>query len=353
VKPLIILAPYPKQELLLDGWFRRIAQIEKCLLGLPRIYIRIDKNHLGNAIYYRKLSTEIIEISWNPDNSAQTHEVAKLINPSKVLYCHTTHYAEYIHKLEFDGKIILDMHGAAPEEELLNGNLQTSNILSKVESEIVNSCDLLIVVSNAMSNHLRNKNLSPRKTYKVSISAAFFPQNRNAVLGRLREIDYIYAGGVQPWQNLDMVINFLDHNIEYSAVIATNSPGNRIFKSLRKSIKIGSFEGAELSQLYLRSHLGFALRDDSLVNQVASPTKILEYICHGVIPVLKNSKIGDLENMGIRYIDFEKMRNKVTFDLNSFTEMREHNFNLAIIHHSTLITEMMELRKLIWEWMKC
>ena len=350
MKPLVILAPYPKKQFLIDGWFRRIHQIETSFIGIPRLYIRIDKNHLGSSIYFKRLSAEVDEVSWNPENESQTNEIVRLVGQSKLLYCHTTHYAEHVRKLNFPGKMALDMHGAAPEEELLNGDPKYAKLLEVVESEVVGNCDLLIVVSNAMHTHLRNKGHIAKRVLKVAISSAFFPKSELSLLKADRNLDFIYAGGIQSWQKIDEVIDFLNLHLECSGLIATNMPSHRVFRTLRKSIKVQSLNGEELSQIYLRSLFGFALRDDSPVNRVASPTKLLEYISHGIVPILSTSNIGDLGDLGISFIEFESLKQGLNLDAGEITEMRKHNLNLAKSHHQALIEEMIELRKIVWEW---
>ena len=65
----------------------------------------------------------------------------------------------------------------------------------------------------------------------------------------------------------------------------------------------------KVREVYAKSHFGFVLRDDVTVNNVACPTKLIEYICFGVLPVMKTTQIGDFVPYGMEYIsveDFEK-----------------------------------------------
>jgi len=55
-------------------------------------------------------------------------------------------------------------------------------------------------------------------------------------------------------------------------------------------------------------HFGILLRDDIAVNNVACPTKLIEYLSCGVLPVLKTSHIGDFERYGMNYIPLEDFR---------------------------------------------
>ena len=53
---------------------------------------------------------------------------------------------------------------------------------------------------------------------------------------------------------------------------------------------------------YQESHYGFILREDIVVNHVACPTKLIEYLAMGVIPIVDCEKIGDFSEMGMRYV---------------------------------------------------
>lgn len=39
-----------------------------------------------------------------------------------------------------------------------------------------------------------------------------------------------------------------------------------------------------------------------IVNKVACPTKLIEYLEHGIIPIVLQPEIGDFNKMGYRYI---------------------------------------------------
>jgi hypothetical protein len=53
---------------------------------------------------------------------------------------------------------------------------------------------------------------------------------------------------------------------------------------------------------YRDMHLGFALRDPDLVNRVACPTKLSEYMHFGIVPVVTQPAIGDMARLGYRYV---------------------------------------------------
>ena len=53
----------------------------------------------------------------------------------------------------------------------------------------------------------------------------------------------------------------------------------------------------EMKEVYRHAQYGFVLRDDIVVNNVACPTKIIDYIKYDIIPIVKSPHIGDFEGM--------------------------------------------------------
>jgi hypothetical protein len=53
---------------------------------------------------------------------------------------------------------------------------------------------------------------------------------------------------------------------------------------------------------YRTCHYGMILRDDIVVNNVACPTKLVEYLQYGIVPVCKSEKIGDFAELGMHYV---------------------------------------------------
>jgi hypothetical protein len=54
--------------------------------------------------------------------------------------------------------------------------------------------------------------------------------------------------------------------------------------------------------VYSECHYGLILRQDDPVNHVACPTKLIEYLAYGVVPVVDSPRIGDFLELGMRYV---------------------------------------------------
>ncbi len=77
---------------------------------------------------------------------------------------------------------------------------------------------------------------------------------------------------------------------------------------------------AKLSQF----EFGLILREDSIVNQVSSPTKMAEYLSHGVIPIVDSPAIGDYPTFGYQFVRLDDDM-PVPAEV---SQMRETNFGV-------------------------
>ena len=70
------------------------------------------------------------------------------------------------------------------------------------------------------------------------------------------------------------------------------------------------------------------LRDSSPVNYVACPTKIIEYLKYGIIPILKSTEIGDFVDLGMEYITYTDLMKGLTISHKKRNMMQEKNYEI-------------------------
>ena len=76
-----------------------------------------------------------------------------------------------------------------------------------------------------------------------------------------------------------------------------------------KDVEIVSLPNNILMNELVGADYGFLLRDKSIINEVSCPTKLVEYLSCGVVPILDSAAIGDFLEMGMNYVrlsDFRK-----------------------------------------------
>ena len=144
----------------------------------------------------------------------------------------------------------------------------------------------------------------------------------------------VYAGGIQVWQKIPEMIAAISNTVDaYQFRLFTTQPEE--MRSLlyakgvdHTNIEISRKTHAEIIEIYKDCHFGFLLRDDHVVNQVACPTKLIEYLAFGVLPILINVRIGDFSSMGMRYLSLTDFVNLKIPHQNNLKEMVEQNYNV-------------------------
>ena len=79
---------------------------------------------------------------------------------------------------------------------------------------------------------------------------------------------------------------------------------------------------------YEKAQYGFTLRDEFIVNEVACPTKLIDYVKYGIIPILKFDKIGDFIENGLEYVKIEDFINGRIPSEEKRVQMVQNNFSV-------------------------
>jgi len=349
-KRLMIIAPCPNDYKSHDGWLARIFKIDDLFKNESRIYIYFTNNIQKNTYTYKKYSN-IDYYIFNSNN--KEYYLQKILELQKqnesIIYIHTSHLAEYLYDILDKIKYILDMHGLAPEEELMLGRGHLVDKYNRVEEKIFNTAYKVIVVTNSMKNHFLNKykNINmENKFIKIPIYENYDTKIINKEWNN--KMNIIYSGGTQIWQNLSEVSKYKDKLLEQYNIILLSANLNDMKKIFRedKRIQYNTVSKDKLYDYYKICDLGLVLRDEHIVNRVSCPTKLIDYINYGIIPVLKSNKIGDFDEYGLKYIEFNNLINN-NFDKNEFNNIIKHNFDIVNKIYIDHIKGLNELKKII------
>jgi hypothetical protein len=126
-------------------------------------------------------------------------------------------------------------------------------------------------------------------------------------------IVFVYSGNFQKWQRIEDVLSFIKaHDAENHSYIFMTKEKDVITEKIKhmfskdqdKRFTILTVMPEALCHYYSIAHYGFLLRDDHILNRVANPTKMLEYLFYGITPIVDLEEIGDYSNYDhIRYDD--------------------------------------------------
>ncbi|EIN8655918.1 glycosyl transferase family 2 [Citrobacter freundii] len=316
---ILFIADYPTVKNIRDGMFQRIAAIDSLTKNENRIYLNISfrKNMKRSVAVFENCRVE------NLNYFLHYKTIKKYLKKASVIYVHSVYNMLKIYSFNEFNKTILDIHGVVPEEMMFLGKKTRSFIYNKVEEKAVSSCYKLIHVTAAMKKFYEEKynlNLDEKSIVlpifeKTKIQIDHSKWNRNV-------FEFIYAGGMQAWQNIDLMIEesakIFNKNIKLNFFFPQNLISEfkkRCSTHLEsRTIIVDSLPKEDVIKVMARCHLGFVLRDDIIVNRVACPTKLIEYLECGVVPIVKSPDIGDFHILGYSYIKAEELNNVLSMD---------------------------------------
>ena len=235
-------------------------------------------------------------------------------------------------------RTVWDVHGSVPEEFEMYGNELGRDIANEVEGFFFRHADRIVVVNHATEKHLREKYGETQAEFVVLPILNTGLSDTSALALTDRGDSVIYCGGVQKWQNIALMQSIMQETadrIRYHVLV----PDPKAFLeswegNIPESVIVESKAPEEVGAVYDRYQYGFLLRDESVVNRVACPTKLLEYILHGIIPILKTPEIGDFADYGMKYVPYtdllagklpteEERQSMVRYNLTVFDRMGE------------------------------
>lgn len=317
--PICVFAPMYNKENERDGYIQRIKAIDQTVLvDMCRIYL-YDEGTENPAMRFDIIDDLHGYIVFNSHNAYDLNAIKKLVHDCGVAYTHSIlRFMEDRTSKElwdiFDDvevKHFWDVHGTVPEEYAMSGSELGSKLAENIEQFMANRVDVAVVVTEAMANYLRKKYTHMTAEFMVVpiLNEKLLQPSKNTKSGLQTGISIVYAGGTQPWQNIGLMQDIIEQtDLKYHYKIFVPDPdefmklwGNR---KATKNMEVGSKAPEDLYHEYESCDLGFVLRDADPVNLVACPTKIIEYLKFGIIPVLKTIEIGDFVHLGMKYISY-------------------------------------------------
>ncbi|WP_196601126.1 hypothetical protein [Pectinatus frisingensis] len=353
MEKIIFIASYPNKKNEKDGMYQRIKAVDQSFSNIQRRYIEISFTKYLNRKVEKRNKIVIEKINF----FVGFFYILNVLCQAKYIYVHTMGNALRVFPIYFFHKnIITDVHGILPEEIKY---YSTRNYIDKscrvivytfIEWIILRYSRYVVVVSKVMKTHFNKK-------YKVRSNLIVIPifdlmEPLQNMLKKDKNV-YIYAGGVHKWQNIDKMLSVIK-------LLLVKKPGTKVTiltnriqyfreKMMQKKIPMEYIEldcvkKEDLINYYECAMFGFVLRDDNPVNRVACPTKLVEYMNYGVIPIVSNPFLGDFFDYGYRYVEIENILN--TNNIN-FTTIINRNWEVIKMLNDEALKNMDFLVKLI------
>jgi hypothetical protein len=310
-KRILFIAPYPTENTIKDGYIQRIMNIDNLVSNIQREYMYVRSNPFGKTEKRIVAGINIYRM-----NCFRAGEIKRLINSYKYIYIHSIYmYRSVCKYIKNYQTTILDFHGVIPEELAYNKKYLSSMYYSHIEKKAAKNIDFIIFVTEVMANYFNKKYPKSKAIPQIFPIIA-----KNALIEKKINIDsvklnikdpiiFIYSGNNQKWQNVPEMFDFIKKNDEENHIYIFLSKEkeyfinvvNTEFKKIKDRFIVDSVLPEELYKYYSIAHYGFLIRGDHILNKVACPTKMIEYLFYGITPIVKLKEIGD-------FFDYESIR---------------------------------------------
>jgi hypothetical protein len=152
------------------------------------------------------------------------------------------------------------------------------------------------MVSEAMHAHYARKYGFDRPSFIMPCANAELDPDCFALAGKYERPSFVYAGSMHKWQcfalTLDVyrLVKARCPEASLTVLTAQQDEARRIIEGAQVQDVSVDFVRLEQLQDYLkRFKYGFVLREQHVVNTVATPTKVSSYMAAGVIPVMTDA----------------------------------------------------------------
>lgn len=212
-----------------------------------------------------------------------------------------------LRKVCFDGRGAI---AAEWEEYDVVQDQALKNQIAKLEKEVVLQSDFRIGVSNALVQYWKERfSYSSDKHVVIpcTLSTNFKTRlpSKEKILNNRQELGYsvddvilVYAGSTAGWQSFNLLQEFLSPLLKSNRDIkvlflSKEDKNNTLLKeSFPDQVNVQWVGSDEVNNFLTIADYGMLLREESLTNRVASPTKFAEYLISG-LPVLISQNLGD------------------------------------------------------------
>ena len=300
---ILIYAPHKSTAAAHSGMHIRVNAVDDILSDKERIYFW-EKHNITGSLVIKKVDDKCSIFEYNPASISHINKLYQLIEKCDYIYCHSLLNSYKISYIYNSGKCIIDLHGIAYDELVISGCISEAEIYKSFEKDIIEKSWKIISVTEAMAHYYSEKYNVPLEKFIILPVIDYSGEKfeRNSINN-----NYIYSGDLSKWQNIDLMLSAIkkcryEDNKYYLYSQEKEKLINLVNIAGLDNVFTGSFTKNEKDNIYKSMSFGFILRDDNDINRAACPTKLVEYMQYGIVPVVLSENIGDFNRLGYKYI---------------------------------------------------
>jgi len=321
---ITFFSSYPTEKDMQDGFFVRVKNIDDIFANEKRTYLAVSLRQ-NLTFNVSKPSPNLTVVQANV--FLHYFKIRKLLKTSETYYVQSLYNYLWatLFSIKKTKKIVWDVHGAVPEELAFYGKNRMSRLFNWCEKKLANRASFVVSVTKSMLDYLLEKHPKMTKNSIVYpiINKQLLADAADEQVNNLRkELDiktnetvFIYSGSLIKWQRFDDILETIKklENPNYRFIILTGQIEDAKQKiaenNLTEKIILRTAKPEELPNYYSLAHAGFILRDEHVLNKVAAPTKLLEYMYYGLMPIVDYEKIGDFFDLGYEFVKYDAISN--------------------------------------------
>ncbi len=190
--------------------------------------------------------------------------------------------------------------GITPEEVfLMSGQKWKYHVNSFIEKLSLKTVKYKIGVSKYLFEHFEEKYKMNIDKASVFIMPCFNSELNEASFktpGKYEKNVFCYAGGTQAWQGFDEILRIYGEiekkrdDVFLKIFSKDMDTAKRMIEKVHlKHYSVGCVPQSEMDNALADCKFGFIIREDSIINNVATPTKLGTYLANGVIPIFSST----------------------------------------------------------------
>lgn len=167
-------------------------------------------------------------------------------------------------------------------------------VFTLAERFVLKHADLILMVSNAMLSHYQQKYGYAKSNYLIMPCFNQDLDEKCFILEKYQSPSFVYAGSILKWQCIEETIVLFAQikkqlpEASLTILTADQSEAKKLIEKYQIEAVIKYVSMSHLKEELSRYKYGFLLREDHLVNRVATPTKMNSYLAAGIIPVFSD-----------------------------------------------------------------
>ena len=263
------------------------------------LYFKEDLNGV-TEYYYNIILAALSKLGYESERlEACTFKVAKDI-PNKVLILATSLKAFFILYLTGHRNLIYWYQGVAPEENyVLLKKKWRYWLYSFLEKKSLKTVKYKIGVSKYLFEHYERKYNIKLNWDEIFIMPCFNSEFKEASFLIPNKYDnnvFCYAGSTRAWQGLDNILSLYAEIEKKRGEVFLKIYSRDIDEVKRlareagiKNYSVDCVPQEKIDEALSGCKFGFVIREDNVINNVATPTKLGTYLANGIIPIYSSA----------------------------------------------------------------